>query len=251
MAAEADYTPIEQSGNGVKVAFDFAFKILASTDLVVRKKAADGTYSDPLTLGVDYTVAFDTVAETGTVTFTVAPVTGGASNIQRSSDETQGTVYPREGNLPAKTTETALDKLTLIAQELNYLVTKRAPLYAAVPLNPAPIIIETPEDTKGLKWQDNGDGTFSIISTTLDPDVSQAAAAASAVAAAASAVAAAASATAAAASAALAALANVNALSGLVSARPAAPTVFTFYTSTDSGQVEMYSPALGSWTLVG
>lgn len=243
MSVETNYTPVEEAGNGVKTAFDFAFKIQASSDLVVRKKSAAGVYGAILTLGVDYTVVFDTTAENGTVTYTVAPVSGGASNIQRSSDESQGTVYPREGSLPAKTTENALDKLTLLAQEIFYFFTKRVPAYAAVPLNPAKLIIKTPADARALRYTDNGDGTFDIRPSTYDPDAVPAAAAASAAAAAASAAAAAASA----ASASLVAAT----LSGLYAARPLAPAVRTEYYSTDRDSLELWIPAANRWFLIG
>lgn len=118
MSVSTIINSVEEAGNGVKVAFDFAFKILAATDLIVKKKLADGSYTVALTLNVDYTVAFDSVAQTGTVTYSVAPVgSGGGSKIQRSTDHLQSSVYPREGVTPAKVTETALDKLTLEVQD--------------------------------------------------------------------------------------------------------------------------------------
>lgn len=113
------YAPARQAGNGVILAFNFAYKILASTDLVVSKIDASGNSSGTLILGTDYTVTFDPIAETGTVTYTTAPVNGGFSNIERSSDIEQQTSLPREGPMPAKTVETMIDKLTLIMQELE------------------------------------------------------------------------------------------------------------------------------------
>ena len=115
-------TQTKQAGNGATVAFNFAFRIVAQTDLVVTKFDAGGNQSAALILGTDYTVVFDAVAQTGTVTFTVAPVNGGAALIQRVSDNTQATSYPREGNMPAKATEYALDKLQAQLQELKALI---------------------------------------------------------------------------------------------------------------------------------
>ncbi|MES2156146.1 MAG: hypothetical protein V4510_13510 [bacterium] len=120
MSVATTYTgPTEEAGNDSKVAFDFAFKIFASTDLVVKKKLANATYTAALTLISDYTVSFDSDAETGTVTFAVAPVSGGGgSYISRVTPKTQASVFPREGLMPAKTVEAALDKNTLQIQEL-------------------------------------------------------------------------------------------------------------------------------------
>lgn len=237
MAADTTYAPVEEAGNGVKVAFDFAFKILAKTDLVVRKKSAAGVYGSVLTVDVDYTVVFDSIAETGTVTYTVAPVNGGASNIQRSSDRTQATVYPREGTLPAKTTETALDKLTLLVQEIYYWLSKRVPAYAAQPSNPAQLIITTPTDRRAMVYVTNGDGTYNISPSVYDPDQAQADSAASAAAAAASAASA-------------AAIVAAAYGYGLYSARPS-PTSNFFYYSTDRDSLELFIVAANRWFLLG
>lgn len=118
-----EYTPVQQLGNGVIVAFNFNFKILAATDLVVSKVNASGVSSGTLVLGSDYTVVFDPVAENGTVTYTVPPVNGGYSLIQRVSNDQQQTRLPREGLMPATTVETMIDKVALRLQEIEYAVT--------------------------------------------------------------------------------------------------------------------------------
>lgn len=115
----SSYAAVEQAGNGVTLAFDFGFKILAASDLQVYKLDAAGAQSSLLILGTDYTVSFDPIAENGTVTYTTAPVSGGYSLIERSTEQTQETSLPREGPMPAKTVETMIDKLTAIVQELQ------------------------------------------------------------------------------------------------------------------------------------
>lgn len=132
--------PTKQAGNGVIVAFNFAFKILAQTDLVVSKLDANGISSGTLILGTDYTVTFDPIAETGTVTYTTAPVSGGYSVIARSSNDQQQTSLPREGPAPAKSIETMIDKVTLLLQELEQLgfqsPLEGSGLYASKPAAP-------------------------------------------------------------------------------------------------------------------
>ncbi len=113
------YAPVQQSGNGVITAFNFSFKILAASDLVVYKIDASSVQSSPLTLGTDYTVTFDPIAETGTVSYTVAPVSGGFSLITRDSNNQQQSSLPREGPMQAKTVETMIDKATMLIQELE------------------------------------------------------------------------------------------------------------------------------------
>lgn len=141
MAVNSIYAPVEQAGNSVTVAFDFSFKIFAATDLLVYKKDANGVQGAVLVLNTDYTVTFDPVAETGTVTYTVAPVTGGSSLIKRSSNDQQQTSLQREGNMPAKTLETMLDKMMMLIQEILF-GSSESPLelsgtYAAKPATPA------------------------------------------------------------------------------------------------------------------
>lgn len=169
MAVNTKYAPIQQAGNGVTVTFSFAFKIFAATDLAVYAINALGVQGPLLTYNVDYTVVFDPEAETGSVTYIVAPVNNGASLIKRNSDNTQGTRWPRETVTPAKATENAADKLTMLVQELQ---ANAAPTPAAE-------------------------------------------------------------------------------LSGTYAARPVAPTLPVYYTSTDRGSYEKWVPALGRWILLG
>lgn len=142
MAVSSIYAPSKQAGNGVTLAFQFNWKIVAKSDLAVYKISATGVQSALLVLDVDYTVAFDPILENGTVTYTVAPVTLGYALIYRVSNAQQGTVYPRDNALPAKSTEAALDKLTMLLQEAQANVNLPATpielsgLYAARPAAP-------------------------------------------------------------------------------------------------------------------
>lgn len=277
-------TEVSEYGNGAKVAFDFAFKILAATDLVVYKELTAGvftlqnrveTLSDPVVAN-EYTLDFDTDAEIGTVTYSVA-VLGGASPmrsiIRRATAHTQGTSFPREGNMPGKTVELTHDKAELQIQEIHTIL-GRALLQPAMPLSPDPIEVDPLTDRRALIAQDNDDGTWTLIPSTYDPDAqvllaiaqvalatAQAvAAAASAVAAAVSAAAALASQIAAAASAAAALVSENNAAasaalsvgtSGLIANRPVGGASRLWYYATDDQQQWMWDPAAGRWFLIG
>ncbi len=109
---------VTSAGNGVKVAFDFAFKIFSAADVVVKDISAAGV-STVLTLNVDYTVVFDSAAETGTVTLIVPTAAGANNTLSRNIALQQTSVLPSEGLMPAKVVETALDKLTLQVQDLQ------------------------------------------------------------------------------------------------------------------------------------
>lgn len=257
MSVSTIYAPYKQPGNGVTLAFTVPWKILLATDAVVQKIDVAGNVSAPLTINVDYTITgIDPVGETFLLTYTVAPVNLGYAYVTRASNEQQGTVWPRDGNMPAKAGEVAFDKLTLIVQELVAWL-GRTISYPAWFSNPPPLSITVaPADRRALVYSSNGAGGFNIIPSTNDPDLqatqaaaSAAAAAASAAAAAGSATAAAASATAAAASAAAAAVTAYA--SGTYAAKPAAPVTRLLYYSTDRGSLELYIPDAGRWYLLG
>ena len=149
----SDYQPSVQAGNGVILAFSGSYKILAATDLVVSKIDAAGNSSGTLILGTDYTVTFDPIAETWTVTYTTAPVTGGLSRVARDSNSQQQTSLPREGNAPAKTVETMIDKLTMLVQETLATLSGSptnpvflSGLYSDKPANPAYDVVYTSID---------------------------------------------------------------------------------------------------------
>jgi hypothetical protein len=188
---------------------------------------------------------------------------------------TQGTSLQRVGAFPAKIIEASFDKLTLITGDLAEQLSRclKSP---RLPPSPDPIEVAAPTDSRALKYQDNEDGTWTVIPTTYDPDemvvlaTAQAAAAAAsagsaataAAAASASATAAAASATAASVSAAAAAASAVDAAasallvtsteqSGLFANRPAAPSTILYYYSTDHDSYEKWVPAAGRWFLLG
>ena len=274
MAVTNTTTEVSEVGNGVKVAFDFAFKILAATDLLVYKELTADTFtlqtrvetlSDPVVAN-EYTLEFDTDAETGTVTYSVAPATGLRSIIRRNTAQTQGTAFPREGNMPGKTIELTHDKAELQIQEIHTIL-GRALLQPAMPIEPEPIEVAAPTDRRGLVFEDNGDGTWTIVSTEDDPDTALAAAQASATAAAASAVTAAGSESAAGASASAASASAVAAAaseaaaaasaalsvgtSGLLADRPAGGASRLYYYATDTEQEYEWSPVASRWFTKG
>ncbi len=106
MAVDTIYVKSTQPGNSATLAFQFAFKILAKTDLVVNKIDANGVLGPKLTLNVDYAVVFDAIAESGTVTFTVAPVTNGFALIANPTAESPVELSGAYANRPVKPTIT-------------------------------------------------------------------------------------------------------------------------------------------------
>ena len=223
------------NANGVLTAFAFSFKLISSSDLRVYVETAEDSGVFTLkTLSTHYTVSFDTAAETGTVTFLVAPADGLRIGLTRVTPTTQGTNLDKEGRSPAKTIEGMVDKATILAQEALEKLS-RGFLFRPFPADPEPCDVDPLTDRRCLVAEDNGDGTWTLVPSTYDPDEAQTDSAASAAAAAVSAAAAAASA------------ALFVTQSGLIAARPLAPAANQTYYATDTGELAYYSIASGRW----
>ena len=257
-----------EAGNDSKVAFDFQFKIFAKTDLKCWKVSAAGAYTLG-TVDIDYTVSFSAADEEGTVTWAVAPVSGGYSVIAGSEMAfTQGTEFPRDTAIPAATHRNVVDRLCILCQQLSDVLFGRALLWDEelyLEDREQIVVSEAPVDRRALIYERNADDDgWDIVPSDNDPDTQVIAAAASATAAAASAVAAAGSAVtagasataaglsaaAAAASAALAATLSLSYAEGTAAAKTT-PTTNQIYYSTDTGQLEFYVVTAGRWFPLG
>jgi len=128
MAVETQFNREIFAGDGVTVTFPFSFPIFESEDLTVILTQDDGT-EIPLIEGVDYTVSAirGLYSRGGNVT------TKGAYSplqidetltIARILDLTQGVDYQENDTFPAETHEQALDRLTMITQQLDDEITR-------------------------------------------------------------------------------------------------------------------------------
>lgn len=118
------------AGNGVQVTYPFAFKIFATTDLVVTKTAlpSAGSGESTLVLTNDYSVLMNADQDNnpgGSVTLVVAPAGDGTNanseliTITSAVPESQQTSLPQGGQFSAKVVEKALDKVTLLVGQLS------------------------------------------------------------------------------------------------------------------------------------
>jgi len=108
-------------GNGVTTAFPFSVVFLVDTDLVVTKVSAAGVRT-LWTLGLQYTLTGAGENTGGTLSTTPGNTlaTGESVVIDRQVPSTQLVDFTPNSALPADTLERALDKLTMLAQELEY-----------------------------------------------------------------------------------------------------------------------------------
>ena len=113
------------NGDGADKTFDFSFRILSSADLLVQLKNETTGALTTKTLTTHYTVSGvgHTVGRTnyssGTVTFITAPTTAQIVVIGLDVEILQDTDYVENDVFPAEAHEEALDKLTLISQQIN------------------------------------------------------------------------------------------------------------------------------------
>lgn len=223
MAVSTTDLVVSYNANGVLTAFSFPCKVLAQTDVRVylETAAASGLFTLK-TISTHYTIVFDSEAETCTVTFLVAPTSGFRVGISRETPRTQGTSLDREGRSPAKTIEGMADKAIMLAQEALEKVS-RVPTFRQFPADPAAVDIDPLTTRRALIAEDNGDGTWTIIPSTYDPDELRE-------------------------EAAILALAYSE---GLIADRPAAPSVRKAYYATDTGEYAHYIPTAGRWFTLG
>jgi len=118
---------ISYNGNGATTAFSFPYRFLTNADLTVIKVAADGTETT-LVLNTNYTVTGADDDAGGTVTVSVAPLSGQRLVIFREIDITQEVDYITGDAFPAETHERALDRLTMIAQQHQDAIDRSAKL---------------------------------------------------------------------------------------------------------------------------
>ena len=111
------------AANGVKVAFDFAFKIFAKDQIDVYDFDANGVATLKV-LDVDYSVIFDSDEETGTFTFFVAPLDTHEVQAIRNVPYTQLANIPTEGGVPEDVITAMVDKVAILCQQLLDELTK-------------------------------------------------------------------------------------------------------------------------------
>lgn len=104
--------------DGIIVAFDFDFKILAAGDISVYTIVRSTSAETLQTITTEYTVAINTTTEGGTVTFVTAPLSTEDVFIVREIDFTQTTVIPKVGFVGEEKLEDVYDRLVMMLQQV-------------------------------------------------------------------------------------------------------------------------------------
>lgn len=109
---------LSYAGDGTTKTFAVGFYFLDNTHLALVLVNTSTGVSTSLTLNTDYTVSGAGVTSGGSVTLTTAPTSSYKLVITRNIPLTQETSYQPNDPFPAKTHEAALDKLTMIDQQV-------------------------------------------------------------------------------------------------------------------------------------
>ena len=119
MTVSTTTSKVTYTGNNVTTVFAYTFKITANAEIKV--------YVDNVlkTLTTHYNVSGAGTASGGNVTFTGGntPATGAKVVLLRNIAKTQLTDYVENDSFPAETHESALDKLTMLVQDVDNTVT--------------------------------------------------------------------------------------------------------------------------------
>jgi hypothetical protein len=158
MAITTTLNRVTYTGDGATITFAYTFEILLATDLQVY---VNGVLK---TLTTDYTVSGVGLPGGGNVTFIVAPPAAQTVLFLRVEPFTQASSLPSNDKFPTVTVETALDKLTMITQQLNE-VDQRTLKLALTSLF-ANVTLKDPVIGQFLIWLDNNTIGPSALATS-------------------------------------------------------------------------------------
>lgn len=153
MTIASDEYRVAYSGDGGTVSFTVPFYFLANSHLAVVL-GASGVFTE-LELDTDYTVTGAGDESGGAISMTVAPAVGETLSISRNVPLTQETDYPEGDPFPAATHERALDKLTMLTQQLKD-ATERSIHFDTGYTGGASTVLPSPSALAYLRWNSTG-----------------------------------------------------------------------------------------------
>lgn len=132
MTISSTTAKVTYNGNGSTTVFAYTFRILDDDDILVQLKDTTTGVITTQTKTTDYSVSSVGSASGGNITFVTAPASGNQVILTRSVPLLQETDYTEYDTFPAESHESALDKLTMIAQQLNEVVNRSVKVDAGV-----------------------------------------------------------------------------------------------------------------------
>jgi hypothetical protein len=160
--SKASYT-----GNGTTTVFAVPFYFLAAADLRVILRT--GTTEVVQSLTTNYTVTGAGNENGGSVTMLVAPPSGTTLTILRNAPATQETDLLPNDRLPAESLEDALDKLTMLVQQVDEVADRALQFPASDPAASPTIPAASARASKFLSFDANGLPTATVgVDASLD-----------------------------------------------------------------------------------
>lgn len=154
MTVETDLDRAQYATNATTGPWTVPFYFLESDEIAVTWTDANGT-DTLLTLDTHYSVAGAGDENGGTITTASAYLAGGKLTIVRDMNFVQETEYVDGDAFPAKTHERALDRLTMIGQQLKELF-NRSLRFAVSDTNPVTLPTATARANTVLAFDDDG-----------------------------------------------------------------------------------------------
>lgn len=154
MTVSSEIKRSDYVGNGSTVNFPTAFrflqnediKVILTSDLGVEEVQAESSH---------YTLAGAGLDAGGTVTFLTAPPSQYTITIKRDIALTQGTDYVENDSFPAESHENALDKLTMLVQQLQEELDRTLKLTESQ--TASGLTVPLFEEGKLMQWTNTGD----------------------------------------------------------------------------------------------
>lgn len=145
------------AGNGIADTFSYGFKVEDKTELSVFETDDTGVQTE-LTVDTDYIVNIVGVDGGGTITRIAGPLpTGYEWYIRSNFEETQLTAFTSQGAFFPDLHELAMDKLTLLIQQILDKIDRTFRLSDSYS-GPLPLSLEDPDAGKVLRWNADQSG---------------------------------------------------------------------------------------------
>ncbi len=180
MALSTTTNRITYTGDASTTIFPYDFRIFANTDLVVTRVVIATGVKTVQTITTQYMVSGAGNATGGNVTMLSAPPATDELVIERSVPYTPGVDLVDNEVEPAETSEDALDKLTMLAQQNLDLIDRSVRLDINQDPDVVSPVLPAPEADKIIGWNDDG---TALVNLTFDEAASGDAVAAAAAAA--------------------------------------------------------------------
>jgi len=155
MTVSSEVKRKDYAGNGSTTNFATVFRFLQNSDVKVILTVDTTAVETVQVLDTDYTLTGAGLDAGGTVIMTIAPATGETLTVKRDVPLTQGTDYIENDEFPADSHEDALDKLTMITQQIQEEIDRSLKLsesQISTGLN-----LPIPKETNILQWDANDD----------------------------------------------------------------------------------------------